>query len=93
MQIATFGHTLIQNVLSSIADHKILLENSQQMAILIAVIRIQKQGEILLDIFFIKRNTICHNAFIYRINIKQMKLIGTVSIACHCNIIQTGMNS
>ena len=43
MKVASLGNCLIQNQLSGIADHEILLVNTKLTSIFITVIRIQEQ--------------------------------------------------
>ena len=91
IQIAALSRTLIQDKLRAIAHHKILLINPKFSSGLIAVIRIQEQGNILRNILFIKLNAILNNSLVYRIHIKKPQLIRTVLITCHSNLIHPGL--
>ena len=61
---------LFQDQLGRIAHHKVLLINAQQITRLVGVIRIQKQRQILFNIFFIKINALLNQTFVDRLNIK-----------------------
>ena len=91
MEIAPLCHALIQNILSPVADHKILLEDPQQMSLLVAVVRVQKQGQISLNIFLVKGDPVCHDPLVHRINIKQMELVSAVAVTGHRDIVQAGV--
>ena len=79
---------LLQNKLGAVADHKVLLVDPQQIPCLIRVIGIQKQSQVLFDLFLVKTDTIFHNALIHRLNIKQMQLIDATVISHYVNVIK-----
>ena len=70
MKVASLGNCLIQNQLSGIADHEILLVNTKLTSIFITVIRIQEQCQVVKDVFFVKGNSIVNHRFICQINVK-----------------------
>ena len=92
MKITSLSHTLIQNQLCSIADHKILLIDPQLPSRLVTVVRIQKQRQVLPDLLLVKGNAFLHNSLIHTFHIKQMQPVCPVLIPCHRNIIQTRMH-
>ena len=89
IQVASLCGALVENKLSSCAYHKVLLIDTEQPSLLIAVVRIKEQRQVLLNIIFIKINSIFHNRLVNRIDIKKMQLICLVIVACHFNVIHS----
>ena len=87
MKVASLGNCLIQNQLSGIADHEILLVNTKLTSIFITVIRIQEQCQIVENILFVKGNSIMNHGLICQINVKKVKVDCFVFIACNINTI------
>ena len=78
---------LVQDQLGGVAYHKILLIDTQKVARLIRIIRIQEQGEILLDLGLVKIDPVLHDALIQRLNIEEAQLVHTAVISGHVNVI------
>ncbi len=91
MEGTPFFHALIQNHLGPVADHKILLVNPQFPPCLITVVRVQKQGQVFGDVFFVKGNPFFHNPFVYCFHVKQMQPIGPVMVSGYRNIVKPGV--
>ena len=90
MEVASSGRCFIQNPLCCITYHKVLLINAKLPAILITVIRIQEQGQIVQNIFFIKRNSVMNHGFICQVNIKQVQTNCFIFIPCNIDGIHGG---
>ena len=54
MQVAAALHALVEDQLGGVADHKVLLIDAEEFAVLIAVVGVQEEGQILLDLFSVK---------------------------------------
>ena len=89
VKIASFCRALVENELCSRAYHKILLINTEQSSLLIAVVRIKEQRQVLLYIVFVEINSIFNNRFVNRIDIEEMKFICLIVISCHFNVIHS----
>ena len=88
IQVASLCHCLIQNQLCRIADHEILLINTKHLSLHIAVIRIQKQRQILCNLLFVEPDAvILHNGIIHAVQIKQLQSIDLIIIAGYVNFI------
>ena len=59
-----------QDQLCGVTYHKVLLIDTKQIAGFIRIIRIQEQGQVLFDCFFIKINSLFHQTLINRLQIK-----------------------
>ena len=73
-----------------IADHKILLADAQHLSGPVAVIRVQEQGQVLLNIGLVKGNALGYQGFIHGFHIKEMKGVGPVSITGNLDVIHSG---
>ena len=60
----------VQDELSGIGYHEILLEDTEFTSVIIAVIRIQEQCQVVKDVLFVKGNSIVNHGFICQINVK-----------------------
>ena len=70
MQVAAFFCCFVQDELSSIGYHEVLLEDTELTSVIIAVIRIQEQCQVVKDVLFVKGNSIVNHRFICQINVK-----------------------
>jgi len=80
IQVRSTLYALFQNQLSAIADHKILLIDTQFTAVIIAVIRIKEQCQIFCNLRFIKVNAVMDDGFICCIHIKQLQFVRPVVV-------------
>ena len=95
MKINSSFVRFLQNQLCSIAYHKILLIHTQDSSVPVAVVRIQEQGEIPLDISLVKIDAVrLNHAVIDRIEIKQMKPVAfSRLVSRNINVIHCGFQS
>ena len=70
MQVAALLCCLVQDELSGIGYHEILLEDTELTSVIITVIRIQEQCQVVKDVLFVKGNSIVNHGFICQINVK-----------------------
>ena len=89
VEIASLRHALVKDELCAAADHEILLIDTQQPSLLVAVVRIEEQRQVFLNVFFIKINSVLDDGFINRINIKEMEFICQVIVSCHLDVIHS----
>ena len=88
MEIIAFILTLFQDQLSAAAYHKILLVDTELPSIIIRVIRVKEQGKVLLNLLFVKVNTVLrYKAFINGIYIKKMKAVAAGLVTGNVNVI------
>ena len=90
VKVAASFHTFVQDQAGAVADHEILLVDTQQPAVVIAVIGIQEQSQVLLDIGLVKGDAGFYDIFIDGLDVEQVQLIDTVFISDHIDVIQTG---
>ena len=92
MKIASAGNTLIEDQTGTVADHEVLLVNTEQTAILVAVIGIEEEGQVFGDVFFIKGDAVADDGLVYGLHIEKVKLVDAVVIADHIDVVETGGN-
>ena len=92
VEIGAAGNALVQNQLSGVADHEILLVHAQQASFIIGIVRVEEQSQVLFDFGFIKVNAIFYDALIHRFQVEEAKPGGMVVVACHIQVIETGGN-
>ena len=89
IQVASLCRALVENELRAAAYHEVLLVDTEQSSLLIAVVRIKEQRQVLLDVFFIEINSVFHDRLVNRVNIEKMKFICLVIVACHFDVIHS----
>ena len=89
IELASPGHALIQDELSAAADHEILLVNAQKPPLFVAVVRIEEESQVLFNVFLIKIDSVRCNGIIHGIQIKKVKPVGPVMVACHFDIVHS----
>jgi len=89
MQVITFLVAFLQDQLRAVADHEILLVDTQKLSGAVTVVRIQEQGQVFLDLVLVKTDAVTrHDSLIHRIDIKQMQTVASGLITRHINVIQ-----
>ena len=89
-QIVLFFFHFFQNQLRRVAYHEILLVNTQKISRLVRVVGIQKESQILFDIFLIEVNSLFNQALVNSLNIKKSQLIDPVIITDDIYVIKSG---
>jgi len=59
----------------------------------IGIVRIQEEGKVPHNVFFVKVDGVLHDTFIEGFNVKQVKLGGTVVVTAYINVIHAGQDS
>ena len=70
MKVAAFLCRFVQDELSGIGYHEILLEDTELTSVIITVIRIQEQCQVVKDVLFVKGNSVVNHGFICQINVE-----------------------
>ena len=92
MKIASAGNTLIKDQTGTVADHEVLLVNTEQTAILVAVIGIEEEGQVFGNVFFIKGDAVADDGLVYGLHIEKVKLVDAVVVADHIDVVEAGGN-
>ena len=79
----------LDDQLCRIGNHEVLLVDSKQLAVLVGVIRIQEQGQVLIDTLLIETDTVTDDGFIYGIEVKQVKFCMTFLETDHIKIVHS----
>ena len=80
--------TFLQDQLRPVGHHEILLIDPQEISRLVAVVRVEEQGQVLLDIMLVKRDPVPDDTLIHPFHIKEMELVPSVLIPGHIDIVQ-----
>ena len=76
-----------EDQLCCIADHEILLINTQKLSCFITVIRIEEQCQVFMDLLFVELDSISNDALIYTVQIKQVQFVAAALISRYVNVI------
>ena len=90
MQVAAALCALVEDQLGCVADHEVFLIDAEKLAGLIAVIRVQEEGQVLLDLLFIKINTGADQSLIDCVKVKEAETSALAAIACYIDLIHGG---
>ena len=90
MIIAAARSALCKDQLCTGRNHQILLVHAQLTSCLIRIIRVEKQGEVLVDGGLVKGNAIMHDTLVNTVQIKQIQRICARTVAGDRKLIQTG---
>ena len=81
---------LFQNELGRVADHEVLLIDTQKLSRLVAVIRVEEEGQVPADITLVKLNAVVDHALVHGIDVKEMELVAAALVSRHVNIVHGG---
>ena len=90
MVIAAPGGTLGQNELGTGRDHQVLLVHPQAAACLIGIVRVEEEGQVLVDGSFIEGNAVVDDALIDGVKVKQVQGVGAALVAGNGQLVQPG---
>ena len=77
--------------LGRVAHHEVLLIDSQKLSGLVAVVGIEKEGQVPSDIVLVKIDPVSDDALIHAVQIEQMQAVAAVlAVAGHIDIIHAG---
>ena len=88
--VAAAGGTLGQNQLRTGGNHQVLLVDAQAAARLVAVVRVQKQRQVFVDVGLVELNAVMDDRLINRVEVKQVQRVGAALVAGHGQLIQPG---
>ena len=80
--------TFLQDQLRPVGHHEILLIDPQEISRLVTVVRVEEQGQVLLDIVLVERDPVPDDTLIHPFHIKEMELVPSVLIPGHIDIVQ-----
>ena len=87
--VALLGQ-LLQDELGGVADHEILLVHPQQAAGPVAVVGVQKQGEVMGDVLFVEVDALFHQALVHGLQIEQPQAVDLAAVAGDVHLVQPG---
>ena len=90
MVIAAPGFTFLKDQLGACGNHEILLVDTQKTSVVVRIVRIQKQCQVLCDVFFVKGDAVSDNGFIYRIQIEKIQAVCPSLVAGNRKTVQAG---
>ena len=73
--IAAPGCTFLKDQLGACGNHEILLVDTQKLAVVVRIVRIQKQCQVFCNVLFVKGDAVSDNGFIYRIQIEKIQAV------------------
>ena len=88
--VAALGGRFLQDQAGRVGHHEILLVNAQHPSGAVAVVRIEEEGQVLLNVRLIEGNAVLHHGFVHRFHVKQVELVGAVVVAGHRNVVHAG---
>ena len=88
--IAAPGGALCQNELGTGRNHEVLLIHPQTAACLIGVVRVEEQGQVLVDGGLVKGNAVMDDALVDGIQIEQIQGVGAALVTGDSQLVQPG---
>ena len=88
--VAAPGGALGQNELRTGRDHQILLVDPQAAAGLIGIVRVEEQGQVLVDGSFVEGNAVVDDALIDGVEVEQVQGIGAALVTGDGQLVQAG---
>ena len=88
--IAAAGRALSQNELGTGRDHQILLVHPQTAASLIGIVRVEEEGQVLVDGGLVERDAVMDDALVDGVQIEQVQGVGAALVAGDGQLVQPG---
>ena len=88
--VAAAGGALGQDELGTGTDHQVLLVNAQAAAGLVAVIGVQEQRQVLVDVGLVKLDAVMDNRLIDGVQVEQVQGVGAALVAGDGQLVQAG---
>ena len=88
--IAAPGGTLGQNELSTGRDHQVLLVHPQAAACLIGIVRVEEEGQVLVDGGLVERDAVMDDTLVNGVKVKQVQGVGAALVAGNGQLVQPG---
>ena len=90
MVVAAAGGAFGQDELGTGTDHQVLLVNAQAAAGLVAVIGVQEQRQVLVDVGLVKLDAVMDNRLIDGVQVEQVQGVGAALVAGDGQLVQAG---
>ena len=90
MEVAAPGGALGQNELCTGRDHQVLLVHPQTAAGLVGIIRVEEEGQVLINSGLVEGNAVMDDALIDGIQIEQVQGVGAPLVAGDRQLVQPG---
>ena len=90
MQVAAALCALVQDELRRAADHEVFLVDAEHPARLVAVVRVQEEGQVLLDLLFVKIDAGSDQSLVNGIEVEQAEAAAFAAIAGDVDLIHGG---
>ena len=84
------GGALGQNELCARRNHQILLVDPQAAACFVGVVRVEEEGQVLVDGGLVERDAVVDDALVDGVQIEQVQGIGTALVASDGQLVQPG---
>ena len=90
MEVAAPGGALGQNELCTGRNHQVLLVHSQTAAGLVGIIRVEEEGQVLINSGLVEGNAVMDDALINGIKVEQVQGVGASLVAGNGQLVQPG---
>ena len=90
MEVAAPGGALGQNELCTGRDHQVLLVHPQTAACLVGIVRVEEEGQVLVDGGLVEGNAVMDDALIDGVQIEQVQGVGASLVAGNGQLVQPG---
>ena len=91
MKSGALGRCLLEDQLGGAAHHEILLVNPQDAALIVAVVRIEEEGQVPCNIGLVKGDSLLYKGFIHGLHVEEVELVGAVLIARHQDVVHPSL--
>ena len=89
-EVGTLRRSLVQDEASRAAHHKILLVDPEHPAGVIAVVGVEEEGEVFLDIRLVKGDSLPDDTLIHCLQVEEVQGVGAVLVADDGDIVHPG---
>ena len=86
------GGELLDHQLGGVADHKVLLVDPQQPARIVAVVRVEEEGQVVGNVFFVKVYAILYQGLVYGFQVEQVQPVGAALKAGDHHVVHHGLD-
>ena len=90
MEVAAPGGALGQNELCTGRDHQVLLVHPQTAACLVGIVRVEEEGQVLVDGSLVEGNAVMDDALVDGVQIEQVQGVGAPLVAGDRQLVQPG---
>jgi len=90
MEVAAPGGALGQNELRTGGDHQILLVHPQTAAGLVGIVRVEEEGQVLINSGLVEGNAVMDDTLVNGIKVEQVQGVGASLVASDRQLVQPG---